>query len=86
MLYEKFGFCELKKDCNFYHPEEVCDDDLCDISSCRKRHPTPCKFHLHFGFCNFKAETFVLLLVKCCESVFVFICPHSYIEGVDEDF
>ena len=40
-------------DCEFFHTEEICQDSLCEIKNCKKRHPSACKFYLHYGACKF---------------------------------
>ena len=42
--YEKFGFCMKREECENFHPTERCNDDNCNIVSCKKRHPQPCRF------------------------------------------
>ena len=42
--YENFGFCMKREDCENFHPTERCNDDNCNIVSCTKRHPQPCRF------------------------------------------
>ena len=51
--FEKFGFCKLKRECNDYHPTEVCRQKICKISKCEMRHPRPCRF-FNNGYCKFK--------------------------------
>ena len=52
-IYNKFGYCKLMGDCEFFHTEEICQDSLCEIKNCKKRHPSACKFYLHYGACKF---------------------------------
>ena len=52
-IYHKFGYCKLMGDCKFLHTEEVCQDSMCGIRNCNKRHPSTCKFYLHYGVCKF---------------------------------
>ena len=52
-IYEKFGHCRLRHDCKFYHPTDICKDDLCEVRNCSLRHPQMCKWFLNFGSCNF---------------------------------
>ena len=50
--FHKFGFCRKKKDCVDYHPIEVCDKKVCDLSKCVKRHPQACRY-FEAGTCKF---------------------------------
>ena len=50
--WEKFGYCRKKKDCTDYHPSEVCNEEICNVSKCQKRHPQPCRF-FRSGNCKF---------------------------------
>ena len=52
-IYHKFGYCRAKNECNFFHPQDICENLECDISKCRQRHPMPCRFFLHYGKCKF---------------------------------
>jgi len=52
-IYNKFGYCKLMGDCKFFHTEEKCHDSFCAIKNCKKRHPSACKFYLHYGTCKF---------------------------------
>ena len=55
-IYENFGMCKRKSECSFIHPTLVCEDDLCKITNCNKRHPQACKFMMYFGSCKFGLE------------------------------
>ena len=48
--YYNKGYCKNETECNFYHPENVCDKSLleneCSDRGCTKRHPRSCKFWL----------------------------------------
>ena len=48
--YYNKGYCKNETECNFYHPENVCDKFLsgneCSDRGCTKRHPRSCKFWL----------------------------------------
>jgi len=48
--------CKRKTECTFIHPTLVCEDDLCKITNCNKRHPQACKFMMYFGSCKFGLE------------------------------
>ena len=50
--FHKFGFCRKKKDCTDYHPIEVCEKKVCDLSKCAKRHPQACRY-FEAGNCRF---------------------------------
>ena len=50
--YEKFGFCKERDSCSRYHPKALCDKDSCDVTSCNKRHPMPCRNFIK-GECRF---------------------------------
>ena len=51
-VFEKFNFCK-KKDCKYFHPSEVCDEN-CDIKKCLKKHPQTqlCMFYTMFDKCK----------------------------------
>ena len=51
-MFEKFNFCK-KKDCKYFHPSEVCDEN-CDIKKCLKKHPQTqlCMFYTMFERCK----------------------------------
>ena len=51
-VFEKFNFCK-KKDCKYFHPSEVCDDN-CDIKTCLKKHPQTqlCMYYTMFEKCK----------------------------------
>ena len=51
--FEKFGYCKQRNECKDYHPTEVCKNENCKISRCRKRHPKQCKY-FESGYCKFK--------------------------------
>ena len=55
-IYNKFGNCKLMGDCKFFHTEEICQDVMCEVKNCNKRHPSPCKFFLHYGACKFETK------------------------------
>ena len=50
--YEKFGFCKERDSCPRFHPKVLCDKDTCDVTSCSKRHPMPCR-NFTKGECRF---------------------------------
>ena len=52
-IFNKFGYCRLMGDCKFFHTEEICQDSLCEVKNCNKRHPSACRFFLHYGTCKF---------------------------------
>ena len=49
----KFGFCKFKSTCRKHHEVEKCTKDVCDIKSCRFRHPRVCRYFRDIGFCKF---------------------------------
>ena len=51
--FEKFGYCKKKLECKDYHPTEVCNNESCKISRCRRRHPKKCKY-FESGYCKFR--------------------------------
>jgi len=40
-------------ECKDYHPTEVCKNESCRISRCRRRHPKRCKY-FESGYCKFR--------------------------------
>ena len=50
--YNKFGFCKLRNQCPNPHTATICNKDSCDVTSCRMRHPMPCRL-LAAGNCKF---------------------------------
>ena len=61
--FNKFGFCKFGVTCRHLHFSETCENNLCEISNCLKRHPTMCKYiktynRCKFGsFCSYKHDT-----------------------------
>ena len=57
-LYQKYGFCKYKLDCQKRHFTEECKDlERCKIKqSCDKRYPKLCKKYLLEAFCKFGQE------------------------------
>ena len=51
-MFEKFNFCK-KKDCQYFHPSEICDE-TCDIKKCLKKHTQTqiCMFYTVFEKCK----------------------------------
>ena len=51
-MFEKFNFCK-KKDCQYFHPSEICDE-TCDIKKCLKKHiqTQMCMFYTMFEKCK----------------------------------
>ena len=38
------GYCRFKEECKFFHPNEICEFEKCDLQACIKRHPKSCKY------------------------------------------
>ena len=51
-VFDKFNFCK-KKDCKFFHPSEICDEN-CYIKTCLKKHPQTqlCMYYTMFEKCK----------------------------------
>ena len=53
-MFDKFGFCKERDNCEKTHLTEVCVQEECDARKCDKRHPRPCKYFQQNGYCKFK--------------------------------
>ena len=53
--YHKIGYCKYKEHCRYMHVSEICEDQTCEINSCRKRHPKTCYYYKKYGRCKFGA-------------------------------
>ena len=51
--YNKFGFCKFKETCRMRHEDRICDEPLCYIQVCSRRHPKLCSFFEKYGQCKF---------------------------------
>ena len=51
--YNKFGHCKFSQKCRFFHVDEICENQSCDIRSCNLRHPRACKYFRDFNRCKF---------------------------------
>ena len=51
--FNKFGFCKFGVTCRHLHFSETCENKLCEISNCLKRHPTMCKYFKIYNRCKF---------------------------------
>ena len=53
--YHNRGYCKQKRECKFYHAQNVCEsvsrNELCVLKSCSERHPKTCK-HWKRGECR----------------------------------
>ena len=49
----KFGHCKFSEKCHQMHVHDVCVNTTCEIATCSKRHPRPCKFYQRFRRCKF---------------------------------
>ena len=52
-LHNKHGFCKFGQYCRKNHIYEICLENDCDIQSCSKRHPRPCRFFQLYQRCKF---------------------------------
>ena len=57
-LWNKFGYCKYSERCRKHHIHETCQNESCDITSCRQRHPNPCKYHRNYRRCKFSPCAF----------------------------
>ena len=53
-MFDKFGFCKERDNCEKTHLTEVCVQEECDARKCDNRHPRPCKYFQQNGYCKFK--------------------------------
>ena len=51
--YHKMGYCKYKEHCRYMHIDEICEENTCDITLCRKRHPKTCYYYEKYGRCKF---------------------------------
>ena len=56
--FNKFGFCKFRETCRHLHFSETCENKLCEISNCLKRHPTTCKYFKIYNRCKFGSFCF----------------------------
>ena len=61
--YNKFGFCRFKEVCRKRHFSELCVSHECDVSSCEKRHPKKCKYHMQRR-CKFGLDCMFVHIVE----------------------
>ena len=52
-LYNKFGFCKHGDKCRKEHVQEICENNECNQSECRRRHPKECKYFKLYKRCKF---------------------------------
>ena len=52
-LHNKFGFCKHGDKCRKEHVQEICQDNECNQSECRRRHPKECKYFKLYKRCKF---------------------------------
>ena len=50
--YFKFGHCKFSETCNKLHVKEQCENQNCEIRSCKLRHPRICKFFRDYNRCK----------------------------------
>ena len=51
--YNKIGYCKHQEMCRNLHINEICENFLCDVVSCDKRHPRKCKYYMEYKRCKF---------------------------------
>ena len=51
--FNKFGYCKFRNNCRKMHVNEHCENELCEIRTCRLRHPKPCRYFRDFRRCKF---------------------------------
>ena len=57
--FNKFGYCKFRNSCRKMHVYEHCENERCEIRTCRLRHPKPCRYfrdsrRCKFSNCKFK--------------------------------
>ena len=52
-LHNKYGYCKFGGKCRRFHVQEICQETMCEIQKCCKRHPKKCKFFEQFNYCKF---------------------------------
>ena len=48
----KFGYCKFADKCKYQHVESLCEEKLCEINNCEKRHPKICIYQRDYGRCK----------------------------------
>ena len=56
--FNKFGYCKHKDMCRKLHINELCENNTCDFSLCKFRHPKTCKWYWEYGRCKFNPCAF----------------------------
>ena len=51
--YNKFGHCKYSEKCKFLHISEKCQNNSCEIKSCKLRHPRVCNYFRDYKRCKF---------------------------------
>ena len=51
--YFKYGYCRYRENCRHQHVHETCENNDCNISTCNRRHPLPCKYFSVYQRCKF---------------------------------
>ena len=51
--FNKFGYWKFGNYCFRYHETEICQNELCPVLGCLRRHPRKCPFFLELGKCTF---------------------------------
>ena len=49
----KFGFCRFGETCRYKHVNIRCEENDCEIQSCKMRHPRACTYYRDFRRCKF---------------------------------
>ena len=49
----KYGHCKFLEKCRNKHVQDVCENKNCEVTTCLKRHPRPCKFFQFYHRCKF---------------------------------
>ena len=51
--HNKYGFCKYGAKCRQKHVDTKCENPMCEIKTCLKRHPKECRFYRSYGRCKF---------------------------------
>ena len=51
--FNKYGYCKFRNNCRKMHVDEICENQACEITNCKLRHPRPCRYFRDFRRCKF---------------------------------
>ena len=52
--FNKFGYCKFRNNCRKMHVNENCENESCEITTWKLRHPKPCRYFRDLRRCKLK--------------------------------